>query len=310
MISKLSKFIKTHKYISNALGMFEIKEQLGQGGTSIVRRAIFEDDHEFAIKFLLENIAETHPKAYKRFKQAHINILSIQHTGAILPQIHLDHLAIDDSTTIPYIIMLKADKTLKDLKNKNEVSFELFERLFESMMKLLKTIHDHGIIHRDLKPGNIFILEGKLVLGDFDIAKFDDTQYIKLHNTEKTERLANYYFSAPEQSEKSFDEITVAADLFAFGQILYWLITDKTLKGQSQINLISYNEKYNKYQGVISKLLQHKAKERFQNTTEIVEYLNNADKIRQEAIEREQQFKTLRLFDEIIDKYTPEMWNQ
>lgn len=311
MISKLSQFIKTHKYISNALGKFEIKEQIGQGGTSVVRRAEYEDGHEFAIKFLLENISATSSKAYKRFKQAHINMLSIQHTGAILPQIHFDCVKIDEDTTIPYVIMLKAEKTLKDLRKEKDITFELFETLFTSMLKLLNTIHNHGIIHRDLKPENIFILEKKLVLGDFDIAKFDATHYIKLHYTEDKERLANYYFSAPEQSEKSFDEISISADLFAFGQILYWLITDTTLRGQSQINLISYNEKYNKYQGVISKLLQHEAKERFQNTTEIVEYLNNADKIRQEAIEREQQFETLRLFDEIIDKYTPEIfWQQ
>ena len=310
MISKLSNFIKTHKSISNALGMFEIKEQLGQGGTSIVRRVIFEDDHEFAIKFLLENITEPYSKAYKRFKQAHINMLSIQHTGAILPQIHLDHLVIDEDSTIPYIIMLKADKTLKDFKNENEISFELFERLFGLMMNILNTIHDHGIIHRDLKPENIFILEEKLVLGDFDIAKFDAARYIKLHDTETKERLANYYFSAPEQSEKSFDEIKISADLYAFGQILYWLITGKTLRGQSLINLTSYDEKYRKYQDVISKLLQHEAEGRFQSTTEIVEHLKNVDKTRQEAIVREQRFKTLRLFDEIIDKYTPDIWWQ
>jgi serine/threonine-protein kinase len=297
--------------VTNAFGKFEVKEQIGQGGTSVVRRAVFEGDHEFAIKFLLENIQDTHSTAYKRFKQAHINILTIQHTGVILPQIHFDCVVIDEDTTIPYIIMLKAEKTLKDFKKENDITFELFETLFTSMLKLLNTIHNHGIIHRDLKPENIFILEKKLVLGDFDIAKFDATHYIKLHDTENKERLANYYFSAPEQSEKSFGEISMSADLFAFGQILYWLITDTTLRGQSQINLISYNEKYNKYHGVISKLLQHNPEERFQNTTEIIEYLKSADKQHQDIIEREQRFNTLRVFDEIIDKYTPEiLWQQ
>ena len=78
MQKKLGNYIKSNKYISNILGTFEIKEQLGQGGTSVVRRAILNSSEEFAIKFLLENIKVTESRAYKRFKQAHINLLKIQ----------------------------------------------------------------------------------------------------------------------------------------------------------------------------------------------------------------------------------------
>ena len=58
MIKVLSDFIKSNSNISNSLGNFEIKEQLGQGGTSIVRRAVLDDKQEFAIKFFLENIQD------------------------------------------------------------------------------------------------------------------------------------------------------------------------------------------------------------------------------------------------------------
>ena len=234
---KLRNYIKSNKYISNILGTFEIKEQLGQGGTSVVRRVVLNGKQEFAIKFLLENIKDSESKAYKRFKQAHINLLTIQNTGAILPQIHFDSLLLDNSTLIPYIIMIKADKTLKAYKDENDMDFETFEKIFISLANLLKIIHNNKIIHRDIKPENIFIINKKLVLGDFDIAKFDEKSYLNLHKTDKSERLANYYFSAPEQSEKKYEEITPSADLYAFGQILYWLITNQTLRGQSTINL-------------------------------------------------------------------------
>ena len=305
MIKILSDFIKSHKYISNSLGKFEIKEQLGQGGTSIVRRAILDDKHEFAIKFLLENIHDEESSAYKRFKQAHINMLTIQNTGAILPQIHFDSLAIDDNTTIPYIVMLKAEKTLRELKNENEMSFELFEKLFKAIINLLKIIHNNGIIHRDLKPENIFILNRKLVIGDFDIAKFHDSDFVKLHDTKEKERLANYFFSAPEQSEKNFEEIKPSADLYAFGQILYWLVTNKTLRGQSSINLVEYDKRYRKYEDIINLLLQHESVKRFQSTDQVLQHLDKFDKTHQDSLEREKKFQALALFDDVINKYTP-----
>jgi len=309
LLSHLSKYLKLNKKVSNILGDFEIKKEvLGKGGTSVVKKAIFENKQEFAIKFLLENIKEKESKAYKRFKQAHVNMLSIQNTGIILPQIHFDCLILDEATKIPYIIMLKAEGTLKGSKEGNEISFERFEEIFLEIAELLKIIHENGIIHRDLKPENIFILNDKLVLGDFDIAKFDEENFIKLQNTERKERLANYHFSAPEQSPVQFRENSVeikpSTDLFAFGQILYWLITNATLRGQEKINLTQYDERYIKYQKVVSKLLQQNPEKRFQSINEMSEYLKKSDKLYQGAQLKKQAEKSLYKFRNIVQKHT------
>ena len=142
--------------------------------------------------------------------------------------------------------MLKAEKTLKDIINENEMTFEIFENIFRNLLNIINVIHKCKIIHRDLKPENIFYFNKKLVLGDFDISKFNDIEHIKLHETKKGERLANYQFSAPEQSTMQFDEIDERADLFALGQILYWIITKITLRGQEKINLKKYDKRYSK----------------------------------------------------------------
>lgn len=302
IIKKLSAYLKKNKQIVNIFGTFDIKKQVGSGGTSIVRTVVF-NDKEYAIKFLLENIRSKESTAFKRFKQAYINISAIQHTGIILPQIHFDKLEIDDETTISYVIMPKADKTLKEWRKDIEFSFKHFEKLFKNILIIVDYIHQHKIIHRDLKPENFFIMNGKLVLGDFDIAKFDDPSHIKLVQTRKGDRLANFAYSAPEQYQYDvmYSDITEEADWFAVGQILYWLISNETLRGQGTINLQKFDKRYNKYEAIIRKMLDQTPKNRFKTKKEIEDYLVIENQ-KNHGLDWDEGL--IKFEDEIIDKYS------
>jgi len=201
LIKEVSRYLKKHKEIENELGVFQIKkDEIPDGGTSLIKVATCNNEN-YVIKFLLQNINLNETREYKRFSQAY-HIVSDLKSDVILPQIGLYSLEIQEGVVIPYTVMPKAYGTLKDFKENNEITFEIFESIFYRMVYLIKKIHNHEIIHRDLKPENIFLLDGtieSMVLGDFDIAKFDDELYLKLHKTEKKERLANYLYSAPEQ---------------------------------------------------------------------------------------------------------------
>jgi len=295
----LKEYFDKNEIIKNIYGEFRlINKNIGSGGTSVVKEFEF-NNKRYAIKFLLENISKKESRAYKRFKQAHLNLLSIQHRGVVLPQIHLDKLVINENIVIPYIVMPVVDKTLKiyikEKKKNNEFNFNIFEKIFQSLLELIETIHQHNIIHRDIKPENIFILNKKFVLGDFDIAKFDKEEYIKLVETQKNERLANFHFSAPEQVLRDVDEIGFETDWYAFGQILYWMIMDKTLRGQAQITLPN---EYKKYEKLIKKLLSENPKDRPKNKDEILKIVDNNEKLSPEDILWE--------FENIIFKYMSE----
>jgi serine/threonine protein kinase len=46
-------------------------------------------------------------------------------------------------------------------------------REIKGLLALLARLHDAGVTHRDLKPDNVYLRDGKLVVGDFGITKLD-----------------------------------------------------------------------------------------------------------------------------------------
>jgi len=176
-------------------------------------------------------------------------------------------------------------------------------KLSKNIISIVDKIHQHNIIHRDLKPENIFFIKEKLVLGDFDIAKFDDPSHIKLVNTKKGARLANFAYSAPEQYQQNaeYNDITEEADWFAVGQILYWLISSETLRGQNIINLKEFDNRYIKYEKVIRKLLDQNPEKRFKTKKEIEDYLVRQNN---KTLGLEWDQGLIEFENQIIDKYS------
>jgi serine/threonine-protein kinase len=306
MIEKINNFLnKNNNEIKNALWIFKIWKQIWQWWTSIVKECTIDwIDKEYVIKFLLENIATKKSTKYQRFKQAYINLISLKNNSFIIPQIHFDNLIINNELIIPYIIMHKAEKWKLEIA----VDFEDFEKKFNWLLDAIDFIHKNWIIHRDLKPENIFFYNDKIVLADFDISKFDDNYFLKLHNTKKNERLANYYYSAPEQ-KISWWVVDEKSDFYSFGQILYYLINWKPLIWQENIDFSSKWDKYKIYEWLIKKLISEKSENRFFNKDDIKNFL---DKIKDKNLSGKyiwNKEKWLYLFLNFINKYTSDIWS-
>ena len=302
---ELKKLISKKTKLSTALGDFSLGKQLGQGGTAIVRAATLDGAQtKYAIKFLITDISMRVPTAYKRFKQAYVNIASIQHLGCIIPMVLFGETKLDKNVHVPYLIMKAAKGDLKHLIKNKTPDLKAFEKIFSCLLEAISTIHKHGIIHRDIKPENIFVCDEKLVLGDFDIAKFDDSQNFNLVKTKTNSRVGNYLFSAPEQANSKNGKISPAADLYAFAQVMVWLRLGQTIRGLSRIDISNGEDGFEKYNRLFEKLLQQDPSDRLQSADEVVSFLAEHDKYRALMSDRQKHLKALDVFEDIIRKYT------
>ncbi len=99
---------------------------------------------------------------------------------------------------------------------------ERIARLLEPVAAAVHFAHQRGILHRDLKPTNILIDQaGAPYVTDFGLAKLIEETSEATHSSAV---LGTPAYMAPEQAAGRTADITVAADIYSLGAVLYELL--------------------------------------------------------------------------------------
>jgi eukaryotic-like serine/threonine-protein kinase len=199
---------------------YEILDEIARGGMGVVYRARqFSLDRIVALKLIQSGLLSS-PDALLRFEIEVRAIAQLNH-----PNIVSLYEAGEHDGQHYFSMSLIAGGDLSDQIRASEFRDDPRHAagLLAKVARALHHAHQRGILHRDLKPSNILLDEhGEPHVSDFGLAKILERDS-GLTPTESVVGSPNYM--APEQATGHSHEVTIAADVYSLGAILYQMLT-------------------------------------------------------------------------------------
>jgi len=197
-------------------GRFRLEGVVGRGGMALVYRAVDREREEpVAIKLLADNLAAD-PELRRRFAReaelakrlSHPNVVEVRGSGET------------DGRAFIVLELVDGRDLAEVLRRGGPLAPERVAELGAQAAAALAHAHERGLVHRDVKPQNLLLaVDGTLKVSDFGIARIVDGTQL----TQAGAVLGTAAYLAPEQA--AGQEVTAAADVYAFGVVLYELLT-------------------------------------------------------------------------------------
>jgi eukaryotic-like serine/threonine-protein kinase len=205
---------------------YKIEALLGRGGMG----AVFLASHQrlagkhVAIKILHTDLADGDIVA--RFKREAEIAAKLNHPNIVGV---IDYNVTPDGT--PYLVLDYLEgETLAGRIARGPMPLDQVLSIVRQVGSALAAAHRAGIVHRDLKPQNIFLVPAEVAGREVEIAKVLDFGISKIRGSQTVQTqdsvlLGTPQYMSPEQAMGQHANVDERTDVFAFGAIVYEMLS-------------------------------------------------------------------------------------
>lgn len=215
--------------LGEVIGSYRLDSLIGEGGMGCVYAARHVRlGRVAAVKVLRTSYAADAEYVERFFDEARV-VNAIRHPNIIDI---FDFVEVESPLRVACIMELLEGHTLRTTLKARTLSLEETINLGLQLADALAAVHGLQVVHRDLKPDNVFVLEGSGDMSRVPSIKVLDFGIAKVHapTGERTTPgmvLGTPGYMAPEQV--SGQGVTSAADVYAFGTLLYEMLSGQRL---------------------------------------------------------------------------------
>eukprot|EP00928_Gymnodinium_smaydae_P082083 TRINITY_DN654_c3_g1_i2.p1 TRINITY_DN654_c3_g1~~TRINITY_DN654_c3_g1_i2.p1 ORF type:complete len:1033 (+),score=229.67 TRINITY_DN654_c3_g1_i2:810-3908(+) len=189
---------------------------IGRGGSSKVYHVRGPNGESLALK----RVDAESQKQMEAFQNEVTLLRQLRHHERVIQVMDAE---VDKEARRILIVMERADCDMNKylhVEAKN-LGLEQIQSLWRQMLSAVEVIHNERIVHSDLKPGNFVLVNGRVKVIDFGIARriSNDTTHIS-----RDGGIGTLSYMAPEMLKQGSMKIGRASDIWSLGIILYQMV--------------------------------------------------------------------------------------
>ena len=256
---------------------YQVHEVIHDSDDAIIYRATYQQSTNVAVKRFKYKLSELDLKVATCIKEELASSVALKHAGLV------NFITQGISNDAFYLTMeYVTGGSLKSILDTHGLP-PLQQSLgwFTEIVEAVGAIHQSGLLHRDLKTFNILLKEdGSLALTDYGVEK---NILIAAGCINEDEIYCTPYYVSPERATGNC--CTEASDIYSLGIIFYELLVgEKPYNSASLVDLMKMHilapipklpDSLQQYQNFLESLLAKCPDQRFSNTNDLLEDLQN-----------------------------------